>query len=63
MKIHKYPEHSSCKGKKSYNTLNHANDIGKIQIYENNSEQLYIYQCNYCNKYHLTQQKTEYQVY
>jgi len=69
MKIYKYPEHSSCKSKKSYDTINDANDAGKLSMYNalelNNTLpiQLYIYQCEYCNKYHLTRFETEYKVF
>jgi len=60
MNFNKYPEHSSCSGKKQYNDVLMATDAGRAQMYNNGFKiQLYIYECEYCKKYHLTQQKTE----
>lgn len=67
MENFKYPEHLSCKWKKKYDNIDQANDAGKLQMFDNEDNilirQLYIYQCDYCNKYHLTQQETEYKVF
>lgn len=64
MKVYKYPEHLSCRWKKKYLTIDQANDAGKSQMYANNFEiQLYIYQCEYCSNFHLTQQEAEYKVF
>lgn len=61
-----YPKHLSCDAKKAYNDINMANDIGKMQMYNMSGDrigpQLYIYHCEYCNKYHLTQQQAEFKV-
>lgn len=69
MKIYKYPEHSSCRSKKSYDTIDLANDAGKLSMFTalelNNTLpiQLYIYECEYCNKYHLTRFQTNCKVF
>ena len=53
----------SCFGKKKYKDVIAASDAGKSQIYNSNfTIQLYIYECEYCNQYHLTQQKTDIKV-
>jgi len=58
--FHKYPEHLSCTGKKKYKSVLDASDAGRAQMYNNKYEiQLYMYECEYCKNYHLTQQKTE----
>lgn len=60
----KYPEWSSCLGKKRYKSIIEASDSGKLQMYNNNNTiQLYIYKCDYCQKYHLTTQVTENRVF
>lgn len=59
-----YHENISCKSKKQYLTIDHANDMGKIQMFNNsNNPQLYIYKCSYCDKYHLTQKETDLKVF
>lgn len=59
----KYPESLSCFGKKKYKDAIAAIDAGKIQIYNSNfTIELYIYECDYCQQYHLTQQKTDIKV-
>lgn len=60
----KYPIWVSCSGKNKYKTLNDANLAGKNSMYKSNySYQLYIYECQYCNQYHLTNQHTENRVF
>ena len=60
MNFNKYPEYSSCSGKKSYKNVLLATDAGKAQEYNSNfTIKLYIYECDYCKCFHLTQQKTE----
>lgn len=60
MNFNKYPEHLSCSGKKRYKTLLIASDAGRAQEYNNKyTIKLYIYECTYCNEFHLTQIKTE----
>lgn len=60
----KYPIWSSCSGKKKYDNFDLANNAGKGSMYNNNYEkQLYIYHCQYCNKYHLTNQETKDRVF
>lgn len=64
MKIYTYPEYSSCRWKKKYLTIDQANDAGKLQMYNlDYTIQLYIYQCEYCNNFHLTQQETEHKIF
>jgi len=59
----KYPESLSCFTKKKYKDVIAASDAGKSQIYNSNfTIQLYIYECDYCHQYHLTQQKTDIKV-
>lgn len=56
----KYPESISCFGKKQYKDIIAASDAGKIQIYNSGYKlELYIYECPYCLKFHLTQQITD----
>lgn len=60
MTFNKYPEHYSCKGKKQYKDVLLASDAGRAQMYNNKFNiQLYIYECDYCKQFHLTQQKTK----
>jgi len=60
MNFNKYPEHLSCLSKKKYKTVSLASDAGKTQVYNSKfTIQLYIYECDYCNEFHLTQQKTD----
>lgn len=62
-KYSKYPEWLSCYGKKQYDNINEANDIGISSMYNSNYKiQLYIYECEYCNKYHLTNKETDIRV-
>ncbi len=64
MKWFKYPYWSSCYGKKAYNSIIEASDGGKLSMHNNSySNQLYIYACDYCNKYHLTTTPTENRVF
>ena len=64
MKVYKYPEYSSCRWKKKYKTIDQANDAGKLQLFNNKyAIELYIYECEYCMQYHLTQQKTEHKIF
>lgn len=59
----KYPESLSCLSKKKYKTIIEASDAGKMQMYNNNyTIQLYMYECDYCKQYHLTQQVTDLKV-
>lgn len=56
----KYPEHTSCSGKKRYATTGLATDAGKTQEYNNRyTVKLYIYECEYCDGFHLTQTPTD----
>jgi hypothetical protein len=60
MNFQKYPEYSSCIGKKKYDSVIDASDAGKMQMFNNGFKmELYMYQCGYCEKYHLTQQITD----
>lgn len=56
----RYPEHSSCFGKKRYDSAVLASDAGRMQMYNSGyTIKLYMYECEYCKKFHLTQQKTK----
>ena len=60
MTFTKYPIYSSCTPKKKYSDIIAASDAGKMQMYDRNYEvELYIYQCEHCQQYHLTQQVTD----
>lgn len=60
----KHPWWTSCTGKKRYETMNLANNAGKISMYNNGyKSQLYMYECSYCKKWHLTSQVTEDRVF
>lgn len=60
----KYPYWSSCLGKKEFKSLIEASDAGRSVMYNNsNKVQLYIYKCDYCEKYHLTNTETENRVF
>jgi len=60
MNFNKYPEYLSCSGKRKYKTVLDASDAGRVQEYNNSyTVKLYIYECEYCKNFHLTQQKTE----
>ena len=48
MNFQKYPEYSSCTGKKKYDSVIDASDAGKMQMFNNEFKiELYIYQCNW----------------
>ncbi len=69
MKIVKESDINACRSKKSYDTVDQANDAGKLSMYTalelNNTQpiQLYIYDCNVCNKFHLTRFITDMKVF
>lgn len=56
-----YNKLRSCIRKKGYTNIQEANIMGKTYMIERNQE-LFIYLCNFCKKWHLTHSKTKYKV-
>lgn len=60
MSFNKYPKYLSCFAKKKYKTVLLASDSGRAQVYNSKfTIKLYIYECEYCKEFHLTQQVTD----
>jgi hypothetical protein len=45
--------------KKQYNTEDDVIFVGREQMFSHGSDQLYYYQCDVCEKWHLTSKSTE----
>jgi hypothetical protein len=59
----KYSEGQSCTGKRKYNSIIEASDVGRNQIYLSDFKlKLFIYECVFCKKFHLTTNKTDLEV-
>lgn len=51
-----------CYSKKKYLNIDEANLKGIEQMKKYGSNQLYMYLCSNCNKWHLTHKETKYRV-
>jgi hypothetical protein len=58
---YQYNKQKGCSGKIGYTNIQEANGMGRTYMVER-KQQLFIYLCSFCNKWHLTHKESKYKV-